>query len=915
MFGCQVHLDGEIWAATLWVLRDMLMNSGATSAQVDQIIVNGLKMTPEQPNFLDARDAIIQAVDGSPLPQSAVCIAWEAFAEKGMGINAQNDNSNDPSAVDGFNLPPSCGGGGGPTLTCDQALMQPVNNGSVSWTGCSVDTAGAYTILASSAAGNAPSAQFTIGGNNGGGQPSQLAFSGQPSNGVVNLSLIGQPQVQLLNPGGVLTSSNASVLLELITPPTLQSPPVPPGGESRKPLNGKDSLLPDVAANGTPTEEWAVWLVPGSDGATVAAALGATYIGPVNVIPDVHLFRFDGASQLRSPGVVNALESSTSVVQYEQQVIVDTETRTLPSDPGIASQWHIKNTGQGGRTPGVDVNVEPAWDAGFTGQGVVVATVDNGVDYTNGDISPNYSPTLSFDFAGGDADPKPEATVGNWHGTAVAGLIGGAANNGTCGAGVAYDALLAAIRGGGLPINDSQAAAMLGFQQQAIDIYNNSWGPSDSGTSLGAIGALTLASIQNGVATGRGGLGNIYVWAGGNGRTAGDNVSFDAYASLRQVIAVAAVEGSGIFSSYSEPGTPLLISTPGGTIGGDIYTTDIVGGGGADPGDCDGGFNGTSAASPIAAGAIAVILEANPNLTWRDVQHILVRTATKVNPGEADWSLNGAGRNINHNYGFGLLNTAAAVTLAQGWQNVGPELSATSNLQAVNAAIPDNNATGVTRQVVMNGPLKVEHVELVFNAQHTFRGDIEVTLTSPSGTVSKMAVKRGNDSGDNFTNWKFTSTRHWDEMMQGTWTVNVKDSAALVSGTWTNFTLNFFGTEENDPGGATLVCDQNPKAAVNGTASFTGCKVSGAGEDYTIRATSAGLTQSTSSTFDITDPNLDATCDGSIDTTDSLAVMRQIAGFNSGIVVAQPCTGDADLDQDLGIADAVLIRRKVAGFF
>jgi len=88
----------------------------------------------------------------------------------------------------------------------------------------------------------------------------------------------------------------------------------------------------------------------------------------------------------------------------------------------------------------------------------------------------------------------------------------------------------------------------------------------------------------------------------------------------------------------------LVFSAPGGDSDGLIYTTDISSNLGYSTGSCTGDFGGTSAATPIVAGAIAVILEANPALTSRDVRRIIGLTTQKNDPNQSylPWFLNGA---------------------------------------------------------------------------------------------------------------------------------------------------------------------------------------------------------------------------------------------------------------------------------
>ena len=97
----------------------------------------------------------------------------------------------------------------------------------------------------------------------------------------------------------------------------------------------------------------------------------------------------------------------------------------------------------------------------------------------------------------------------------------------------------------------------------------------------------------------------------------------------------------------------------------------------------------TSSAAPLVAGAVAVILDANPYLGWRDVQHVLVHSAEKNDPGDSSWIVNGAGRDVSVKYGFGRIDLGAAVTLAQSWPNVAPEVSYETSVMTVNTTIPD----------------------------------------------------------------------------------------------------------------------------------------------------------------------------------------------------------------------------------
>ncbi|MBO0699046.1 MAG: tandem-95 repeat protein, partial [Zavarzinella sp.] len=107
---------------------------------------------------------------------------------------------------------------------------------------------------------------------------------------------------------------------------------------------------------------------------------------------------------------------------------------------------------------------------------------------------------------------------------------------------------------------------------------------------------------------------------------------------------------------------------------------------------------------------------------------------------------------------------------------------------------PDRGAA-VSSSVVLDTNIKLEHVEVVFNATHPYRGDLEVVLTAPSGTKSVLAAQHFADDGDNYTNWVFSTVRDWGELSGGKWTLTVRDRAAGDVGTFNNWQLRVYGTD------------------------------------------------------------------------------------------------------------------------
>ena len=461
---------------------------------------------------------------------------------------------------------------------------------------------------------------------------------------------------------------------------------------------------------------------------------------------------------------------------------------------------------QSGGTPGIDINVSDAWED-YTGNGVLVVVVDDGVEYTHEDLSANFNTALDYDYGGNDSDNFPGS--GDPHGTAVAGLIG-ADDNGLGGVGVAYDATLTGFRIFGGSVTFSEFGDLFNrLVANAIDVSNNSW----TFTGLFAdnfqqAGWSTIdAGLNNAVSNGRGGLGSVILFAAGNYRTDGDSPDYHNMQNSRETIAVAAVDNRGNISWYSSPGASLLFASPsnGGSAG--IYTTDRTGSLGYSSSDYTSGFGGTSAATPIASGVVALMLEANADLGYRDVQEILAYSARLVDAGDTSWAWNGAtnwnggGLHTSHDYGFGLIDATGAVRLSETWdlQSTRANEQVVSGSSSPSAAIP--NGGSVSDTITIGTGLNIDHVEVSISITHNHIGDLIVKLVSPDGTESVIVNRPGKtptsstDTGlttDNI-NFTFSSTNHWGETGVGTWTIIVEDQGPGGTGFLNGWTLNLYG--------------------------------------------------------------------------------------------------------------------------
>ena len=468
--------------------------------------------------------------------------------------------------------------------------------------------------------------------------------------------------------------------------------------------------------------------------------------------------------------------------------------RWVPNDPKFPDQWHLQNTGQTSGVSGEDVNITGAWNA-YKGTGIVIGIVDDGLDWSHPDLDDYYESTLDYDYCQDDGDPSPASNKA--HGTASAGVAAGVGDNNLGVSGSAPMAGLAGLKLIACSTTDIRESSALGHERQDIDIYSNSWGPSDDGETLQGPGPLMMAAMENDALLGRGGLGNIITWAAGNGLDDNDNSNYDGYANLRYTIAVTAVTHYGVQSYYAEPGANILVASPSNGDGEGITTTDNQGSGGYTANDYTDTFGGTSSATPLVSGVIALMLEANANLTWRDVQHILVHTSRQndASTSVTSWATNGAGHDVSHKYGFGVVDAGAAVTLSETWTNVNDETSATTGtLSCSQCNIPDNNANLVTVNTMVSEPIRAENVDVIVDITHQSRGDLEVVLTSPSGTQSVLSEKH-NDGGADYNNWRFSTVHNWDEDCRGEWTLTVEDKKSGNVGTLDSWELVLYGTE------------------------------------------------------------------------------------------------------------------------
>lgn len=579
---------------------------------------------------------------------------------------------------------------------------------------------------------------------------------------------------------------------------------------------------------------------PGQDRDALCRRNGIRVIESVAYSPDTIIGEVPG-DILAALITANRLVETEGVAFSSPLIEHIPRLRGTPSDALFPSQWHLQNTGQlGGATAGNDINVVPVWDfinnRGL-GTGINIAVVDSGAELAHPDLAPNIRTDLDHDFISNDSDASADTSnPGHYHGTAVGGIAAARDGNGL-GVGVAPRAGLVPLRLiTGVAVSDAVEADAMNWQVSASDpnrvhVSNNSWGVDDDGSTLGAAGVLMQAALQNGVTVGRGGRGVVYVWAAGNGYGNGDNADYDGYANSPYVIAVAASRHDGYYASYSEGGACLFVNAPGGDGGAGMVIPDFTGTAGYSSGSyysVSDSEAGTSFATPIVAGVVALMLEANPYLTWRDVKHILARTSVQNDPTDPNWITNHASpaRHWSYYSGFGRVDALAAITAAKTWLAAPPSAAPVSQSSSSSVAIPDNGS--VSQSIVLSAPTNfhAEMIELHVNVSHSSRGQLAFRLTSPSGTMVTIRRRR-NDGGSNL-DWTFTSVASWGELATGTWTLEVFDLVAntpSIAGT-----LNSWGITAHGyiPHTAPTLSNVSPSLVAQG-ASTTSFTVTGSG--------------------------------------------------------------------------------------
>jgi serine protease len=461
-----------------------------------------------------------------------------------------------------------------------------------------------------------------------------------------------------------------------------------------------------------------------------------------------------------------------------------------PNDTEYSKQWDLFEATAGMNVPG-------AWNT-TTGTGVTVAVIDTGY-VAHSDLAANIvggydfiaDTAVAVDGDGRDSNPADPgdwynanecgagipASNSSWHGTHVAGTIAAATNNSKGVAGIAYGAKISPVR---------VLGKCGGYDSDIIDAITWASGGTVSGVpansnvakvinmSLGGDGACTSAT-QSAInaAVNRG---TTIVVAAGNEN---DNVANHSPGNCNNVISVAATNRSGAKASYSNYGSLVDISAPGGqtstgTANGILST--LNSGTKTPSTENYAYYQGTSMATPHIAGLAALMKSANSTLTPAQIESAIKSNARAL-PGACSGGC-----------GAGLADATKTVQAVSG--SGGGSTGGTTFTNTTAVSIPDNGSA-IESSIAVTGRTgnAPSTLQVGVDITHTYRGDLVVDLIAPDGTAYRLKASSTSDSADNVVATYTVNAS--SEVANGTWKLRVQDVAAQDTGRLNSWKLTF----------------------------------------------------------------------------------------------------------------------------
>ena len=472
---------------------------------------------------------------------------------------------------------------------------------------------------------------------------------------------------------------------------------------------------------------------------------------------------------LANAQVLIADEVKNQCLSEDGQVLTD-PTQNNAGDCLYGFQWHLsgKAFGRGSRnefntnssTNTVHLNVAEVWNKHkYKGEGTYIAILEGNLNISHPDLEDNIASDYNHNYDVNNTDANFLS-----HTVAVAGVAAARGYNGIGVRGVAPRAKMFILSNWEQDDDDHFAAMTIHREITAVSNNSYDWG------FFRHLSSMWYQALETGINEGFHGKGTVYVFSAGNQGNEGFNANYSPYTNYHAVIAVCGVDYQGKHYYRSEHGANLWVCAPyGGKYG--IVTTNIP-----DASNNNGytiGTSGTSFSAPMVSGIVALMRQANSNLSWRDVKLILANSARNTDPDDKGWGQSGMKYGLfgeryyfNHKYGFGLVDAKTAIDLAEEWVNLPPREKDAVVKEEVN--ITDTTIHSSVR--VQSDIHFIEHVDATIDFSINRVHDLSIELISPSGTTSTLAPP-GIRVSNSLTNvkYRFGSSRHLGEPASGEW--------------------------------------------------------------------------------------------------------------------------------------------------
>jgi len=241
-------------------------------------------------------------------------------------------------------------------------------------------------------------------------------------------------------------------------------------------------------------------------------------------------------------------------------------------------------------------------------------------------------------------------------------------------------------------------------------------------------------------------------------------------------------------------------------------------------------FNGTSSSAPMISASIALLLEVNPNLTWREIKYILAKTATQIDTNSKDvviplnngdyiarsgWTTNAKGFNFHTHYGFGKMNIDKAIKLAKTLKTNPIKLGtlvSKSKTSDIDMEISKSDKNGLETSITTNTNINIETIKIQLDLDYKggastndyYTGDIAIELYSPQKTKSIILSPYSIQSAGSFTektinkkikNLRLISNAFYNENTNSKWTLKIINTHKKHSITLKKWKIIFYGNE------------------------------------------------------------------------------------------------------------------------